>query len=94
MNPFVFVFLDGFGLGDPAPSNPLFTSGITVIEEIAGKKLIKGIDCEPEVLIKDRCYFRGRWVATERHRTDCCLPEKMLPKPWDSIFWLFQIKTD
>ena len=53
MNPFVFVFLDGFGLGDPAPSNPLFTSGITVIEEIAGKKLIKGIDVSrPEVLIK------------------------------------------
>ena len=49
MNPFVFVFLDGFGLGDPDLLT-LFTSGITV--EVAGK-LIKGIDVSrPEVLIK------------------------------------------
>ena len=53
MNPFIFVFLDGFGLGDPTPSNPLFTSGITAFEEIAGNKLLKGIDVlKPEILFK------------------------------------------
>jgi len=53
MNPFIFVFLDGFGLGDPVPTNPLFTSGITAFEEIAGDKLLKGVDLlKPEMLMK------------------------------------------
>ncbi len=53
MNPFIFVFLDGFGLGDPTPSNPLCTSGISIFEEISGEKLLKGIDVfKSEVLFK------------------------------------------
>lgn len=53
MNSFIFVFLDGFGLGDPTSSNPLFTHGITAFEEIAGNKLLKGIDVlKPEMLFK------------------------------------------
>lgn len=54
MNPFIFVFLDGFGLGDPISSNPLFISGITTFEEIAGEKLLKGID-----VFKSGILFKG-----------------------------------
>lgn len=44
MNPFIFVFLDGFGLGNPLSSNPMFSDGITVLETIAGEKLLDGTD--------------------------------------------------
>jgi hypothetical protein len=54
MNPFIFVFLDGFGLGDATLSNPIFTSGITAFEEIAGNKLLKGID-----VFKSGALFKG-----------------------------------
>ncbi len=54
MNPFIFVFLDGFGLGEPRTFNPMFSDGITVLEEIAGEKLLYGID-----VLKSRALFKG-----------------------------------
>lgn len=41
-NSLVFVFLDGFGLGEPSEKNPLFTTGIPSLEQRIGARLLKG----------------------------------------------------
>lgn len=40
----IFIFLDGFGLGDAVITNPLYINGIPALEKISGEKLINGID--------------------------------------------------
>lgn len=53
MNPLIFVFLDGFGLGSETQDNPLYTDGIPVLEQILGQKLTYGMDIDkPGVLVK------------------------------------------
>jgi hypothetical protein len=54
----LFVFLDGFGLGDANSTNPLFFHGCPKLEKRLGARLIKGIDIyENNVLVRgiDAC---------------------------------------
>lgn len=51
MGSFIFVFLDGFGLGDTVSDNPLFTDGIRILEKIGGQKLIRGIGIQKQDIL-------------------------------------------
>jgi len=41
MHSVVFVFLDGFGMGECEPQNPLFSHGIPCLEKKIGSKIVK-----------------------------------------------------